>query len=536
MLLYTNPNDSCAKVDSNSSGGQKTGPNLLLKVMAGDTINLSVQCFYNSGSGSTNNSSFSDVLLSLANGLVNATGAAHGTVANLTNSGSSVYTGLTSFLGSDDTAHNGYPKAYVNYIFLDDQFNYVSSLSGSVLAASSTYPAGQLNLVGLGSQLALNKSGYLYIWVSNETQGWDVFFDNLSVQYKQGPLLEENHYYPFGLTMAGVSDQAIKSKYSQNRFRYNGKELQCQEFADGTGLQEYDYGARMQDPQLGVWHNIDPLADKNRRWSPYVYTNNNPIRFIDPDGMELIHMGLGDETENDDDEANKLVNYIVVKITETHNGKTKTKIKTYIIGYAEQGAKAFSVGGLNGGTGAKFPSEDFAAYAWALENAKHANADDYEYAGAIYSQSDKNGKTYSYNGSFTLHEKKRSDYNEGNIPKGSTLEGYIHTHTRDNGFSYHQTADDSNQQLDRDFMTEEFNSDKDFYLVNPDGSFIVGRRHPWQLGSNGSRGPEDILVTGIGTGHQVIKSNAWVGPDGKPIKDSDLPAIRKIQDDYNKKQ
>ena len=113
----------------------------------------------------------------------------------------------------------------------------------------------------------------------------------------EGPIiLEESHYYPFGLKHKGYNEPEQYERYwgngvvtnqsvNSNKYKYNGKELQ-----DELGLNMYDYGARNYDPALGRWMNIDPLAETFYHLSGYNYVNNNPINSTDPNGMWTVSL------------------------------------------------------------------------------------------------------------------------------------------------------------------------------------------------------------------------------------------------------
>ncbi len=144
---------------------------------------------------------------------------------------------------------------------------------------------------------------YKYVYIYKDHLGNNRMSYALDPLTGKAKILEENHYYPFGLRHQAYTAQARSLVIDENvkigkpgtnpiiitqvpkeevryKYKYNGKELQ-----EEHSLNWYDYGARNYDAAVSRFWTIDPLAEKYNTQSSYVYADNNPVLFRDINGM-----------------------------------------------------------------------------------------------------------------------------------------------------------------------------------------------------------------------------------------------------------
>jgi len=283
-MTNDNNNQKASKLNGDVSitGNKRVGPAIVLKVMAGDTISLSTWSWY-TGAVQPPASGVADIateLLPLLTGGVAGNGGTHGGAIPASTSDPLLSTALSHFLSNNRTYVNTRPKAFLNWMVVDEEFAGVSSPNHLGATQIPVCNAGDtLKAVAGPVNMVIRRNGWIYIYLSNES-AQDVYFDNLVVNLRHGPLLEVNDYYPFGMQIPGLSTQSYKYQYNQNRYKYNGIE-----YDTAFGLDEYEAHYRDLDPQIGRWWQIDPKPDYGE--SPYSSMGNNPILHNDPLGDTL---------------------------------------------------------------------------------------------------------------------------------------------------------------------------------------------------------------------------------------------------------
>ncbi len=119
-----------------------------------------------------------------------------------------------------------------------------------------------------------------------------IIFKENPAQITEPLVLQENHYYPFGMTM-GSEMNYYDNQDPEDRHKYNSKEL-----VEDCGLDFYDYGARWYDAAIGRFTSVDPLASDYSFQSPYAYATNNPVLLRDILGMGVESTIVGSKNKD----------------------------------------------------------------------------------------------------------------------------------------------------------------------------------------------------------------------------------------------
>jgi hypothetical protein len=281
-----NPDDMAARLNG-SEPDKRIGTAIMLQTNPGDRFLINVNAFYDGDYEQDNEISSTEILESLMGTLLS--GSTIGTkpipVEGLPDNQAvirSIFSdpSLPSQIDNLQRTNNNLsaPKAHLNYLWFDEHLQFQAAGSGSVQITANV---GNWNIVTAvgdgvldGNYVSSRGRGFLVVYIDNQSIGKDVWFDNLSISNYESSVLEEDHYYPFGLAL-----NTTASTNRQNPYKYQGVGLERH-----FGLETYETFYRGLDPQLGRFNSVDRMADKYFAVSPYVSMGNNPSITIDPMG------------------------------------------------------------------------------------------------------------------------------------------------------------------------------------------------------------------------------------------------------------
>jgi RHS repeat-associated protein len=261
------------------SGGanEKYGLARSISVMPGDVINVEVYAKYvDPATTPASGTELANLLAYLAGAVAPA-----GTIIDGAGYGSSTTSFPSNYGGLLTKTNNGAPKAYLNWLVFDRDYNFLAAKSGFKQVTTVGKEAGtDVDHERVFSPtIHIAEAGYVYVYLSNENETpVECYFDDFKVTHVKSPVVESNDYYPFGL----ISQSFARENSLRQDYKYNGKELQ-----DELSLGWLDYGARMYQPDLGRWMVVDPLGEKYPALNPYNYVGNNPLNLTDPDGRDI---------------------------------------------------------------------------------------------------------------------------------------------------------------------------------------------------------------------------------------------------------
>lgn len=251
------------------------GPAIALKVNAHDTIKAEVWTRFERKPSYARNMDMI-LLSSLMGNTFTAVGGFEG--ATLSQTTQSMQTGLTTAGFLTDNQNNR-PYAYLNYLIFDQNRAFVTG-GWQRIPDNAGFDPGQEALPNQHKQVKFDQpivipqsanNGYVYVWVSNESENTKVWFDDLKVTHSQIIVTQATDYGVWGDVL-----REMKAATFTYRHGYQGK------FAEKdleTGWNHFEL--RDYDPIVARWYSVDAYR---QFWSSYLAMGNNAVNSVDPDG------------------------------------------------------------------------------------------------------------------------------------------------------------------------------------------------------------------------------------------------------------